>query len=34
MTLTAVSTRYVFDFEEDAPGGRSALGARGSASPR
>jgi pyruvate, orthophosphate dikinase len=29
MTLTAVSTRYVFDFEEDAPGGRSALGGKG-----
>jgi len=29
MVLTAVSTRYVYDFEEDAPGGRSAVGGKG-----
>ena len=29
MTLTAVGTRYVYDFDEEAPGGRAQLGGKG-----
>jgi len=29
MTLTAVGVRYVYDFDEEAPGGRSQLGGKG-----
>ncbi len=34
MTLTAVRTQFVYDFEDDAPGGRATLGGKGSGSPR
>jgi pyruvate, orthophosphate dikinase len=29
MTLTAIGTRYIYDFEEEAPGGRAQLGGKG-----
>ena len=29
MTLTQVATHYVYDFEEEAPGGRATLGGKG-----
>ena len=29
MTLTAISTRHVYDFDEEAPGGRTQLGGKG-----
>ena len=29
MTATAVAPRYVYDFDDDAPGGRTQLGGKG-----
>src|SRR5438067_9425842 len=29
MTLTAIGTRYIYDFDEEAPGGRAQLGGKG-----
>ena len=29
MTTTAIGTRYVYDFEDEAPGGRAQLGGKG-----
>src|ERR1043165_1846033 len=29
MTLTAIGTRYIYDFDEEAPGGRALVGGKG-----